>query len=209
MGLDTVEVFMEIEDTFHISDFNPPIAPVPWDSITVDDLCERIWQRLQGYEPDWTDADATRLDEQVAPLRKATTAYLTALPRTWRWWRPTQLDRVIAPEHRVQAWSDIERIWGCSLPPLETLDGTKEPQIPASCARLPQMVGILVRRWIRQNEPDQTVWREASGPKPPNAEKWTRELVWEKLKQLLMEQLNLTANDVQPEATLIGDLKMG
>lgn len=210
MGLDLVEVFMEIEDTFQfqLHGFTMNSALMPYDLISVDDVCEEIWQRLQGCEPDWTEADVEQFHERIVPLRKETTAYLSSLPKAWFYWMSSRLDRLIAAEYRDQAWTEIERIWGCPLPPLERDSQHEPPRIPISCETVPRMIGVIARRWISQNDPNRFVWRLSGKPRPPNAEKWTRELVWDKLKEILMEYLNLTANDVQPEATLIGDLKM-
>ena len=61
---------------------------------------------------------------------------------------------------------------------------------------------------MHHSDSDRFVWQPSGKPILPNAEKWTRELVSGKLKVILMEYLNLNAEDIQPDATLIGDLKM-
>jgi hypothetical protein len=209
MGLEFVEVFMEIEDMFHLRDFNMLRSPMPYDLISADDLCEEIWQRLQGNEPAWTEADIRQFHDRIAPLQRETKTYLNSLPKTRSWWKSSRLDCLIAPEHRVQVWTEIVRIWGCSLTSLKSDHEHGPPQIPASCTTSASLIGIVARRWLEKNDPRRFIWRPSGKPRPPNAETWTRELVWHKLNRILIESLNVNASDVYPEVTLVNDLKMG
>lgn len=209
MGLETVEVAMEIEQTYEIAIFDTPVALLPFDMVTADDLCECVWQRLQGREPAWTDADLQRIDQQTAPLRRQTEAYLRGLPRPWwQWCLPRQLDRFASDETLSTLWKKLELIWGFSPPPLVSSAGGESVELPASCRTRPGLVGTMIRLWTLQHKPCRFVWKASSEPRPPNADTWTRPAVWDRLQSILMSQLNLPREAVHPDATLAGDLMM-
>jgi len=209
MGLDYVEVVMEIEESFKIPHFDASITLLPFEMVTAGDLCEHIWQQLQGREPAWTDADLRCIEKQIAPLRQQTEAYLRGLPRPWwQWCLPRQIDRFANDETLPTLWKELELIWGFSPPPLVPSAGGESVELPASCRTRPGLVGTLVRQWMLQCEPCRFVWKASSEPRPPNADTWTRPAVWDRLQSILMSYLNLPREAVHPDATLAGDLMM-
>ena len=209
MGLDTVEVVMEIEDTFDITLRVYPFVLQPFEMATADDLCEVIWQRLRGYEPAWTDADLKRIEQQTTPLRRQTVEAICGLPRPWwQWCLPRQLDRFASDETLSTLWKELELIWGFSPPPLVSSPEGESVELPASCRTRSGLVGTLIRQWTLQHEPCRFVWKASSEPRPLNADTWTRAAVWDRLQSILMSQLNLPMEAVHPEATLAGDLRM-
>ena len=209
MGLDYVEVVMEIEETFEIPHFDASITLLPFEMVTAGDLCEHIWQQLQGCEPAWTEADLQRITKQTVPLRRRSESYLRGLPRPWWQWRlPRQLDRFARDETLPTLWKELELIWGFSPPPLVSSAGGESLELPASCRTRPGLVGTMIRQWTLQHEPCRFVWKASSEPRPPNADTWTRPAVWDRLQSILMSQLNLPMEAVHPEAALAGDLMM-
>ncbi len=209
MGLDYVEVIMEIEDAFEITIFDVPLPLMPFEMMTADDLCEHIWQRLQGREPAWTEADFNHIVKQTALLRQRTEAYLRGLPRPWwQWSLPRQLNGLVKDEALANLWQELELIWGFPPPPLVPSSDSNTFELPASCRTRLGLLGTLIRQWAFQHESCRYVWQASSAPRPPNADKWTRATVWDRLQSILRETLNLPQEAVQPEATLKGDLRM-
>ena len=209
MGLDYVEVIMEIEDTFEIANFDVPVAPVPFDMLTADDLCEHVWQRLQGREPAWTEADFNRIVTLTAPLRQRTEAYLRGLPRPlWQWSLPRQMNRLVKVEALANLWKELELIWGFPPPPLVPNPRGDSVELPASCRTRWGLLGTLIRQWTLQHEPRRFVWQASSAARPTNADQWTRAAVWDRLQSILMKSLHLPQEVVQQHATLKGDLRM-
>ena len=209
MGLDYVEVIMEIEDAFEITNLDVPVALVPFEMMTADDLCEHIWQRLQGREPAWTEADFNRIVKQTALLRQRTEAYLHGQPRPWWQWNlPHQMNRLVKDEALANLWKELELIWGFPPPPLVPNPTANTFELPASCRTRLGLLGTLIRQWAFQHEPSRFVWQAASKPRPPNADQWTRATVWDRLQSILMKSLRLPQEVVQPHATLKGDLRM-
>lgn len=209
MGLDTVEVVMEIEDTFEIAITEGTVALLPFEMVTANDLCELIWQRLQGCEPAWTADDLQRIAVQTVPLRRRTEAYLRKLPRAWWQWRlPQQINRLVQDETLHLLWKELELIWGFAPPPLVPSRDGESFELPASCRTLPGLLGTLIRQWTVQHEPCRFIWKASPEPRPPNANLWTRAAVWNQLQSILMENLFLPQDAVHPDATLSGDLKM-
>jgi hypothetical protein len=209
MGLDTVEVVMDIEDTFEIALMPYPIAFQPFELATADDLCEVVWQRLRGYEPAWTDADLKRIEQQTTPLRRQTVEAICRLPRPWwHWLPPKQMDAYSDKNALRTLWKELERIWGVAPPPLLISSDGNSHELPKSCRTRSSLIGTLMRLWVLKHEPCRFTWKVSSQPRPPNADKWTREAVWKQLRSILMTELNLPAESVYPEATLHGDLMM-
>ena len=118
------------------------------------------------------------------------------------------MNGLVQDEALAKLWQELELIWGFPPPPLVPSSDGNSIELPASCRTRFGLLGTLIRQWAFQHEPSRFVWQAASKPRPPNADQWTRATVWSRLQSILMEQLNLPQDVVQPQATLMGDLGM-
>jgi acyl carrier protein len=209
MGLDFVEVLMEIEDRLDVE----LMSGIEWYPLhTAGTLSDVVWQRLQGYEPaitfdDYRQANATV--EQVFQQRGVT-----------RRWFVKDLNRLLPEEDREQIWSQLSDRLDCPLPELHSRGDGSVPTIPKVCSTKHDLV-----MWVLWHRPGHELWRPItptqrtkplgwpfkarrtdSSAKVPRS--WTREEVWEEVRQILIEQLGLRPEEVVKDARLNEDIRL-
>jgi hypothetical protein len=202
MGLDYVEIKIEIESTFEI-DCSRFRYVMPFDLISADDLLENVWQTLQGNEAAWTDVDADWLLKQIVPQRQWVDDFLKSFSTPMWWWKSDRLDRRIAPERRFEAWAEIERQLGRRLTTLGYAPDVDGPQFPDYCSTVSRLTGMLAREWIKQHEPYRFRWRPSSTAAPAPVRSAFEKMVRQRFKRrhaapfLLHSSLSADATQVR------------
>lgn len=208
MGLDFVEVLMEIEDRFDID----LMSRSEWYPLhTAGNLGDLVWQRLQGSEPAIERAD---YQQAIGVVEGVFTE-----SGVQKKWFSRDLNRWFPDAGRERIWQTLSHRLDCPLPELEHDGGVLVPTVPRVCSTKHDLV-----MWVLWNKPGRKLWRPVTPSprrkplgwpfpsrsqerptKPPRS--WTREEVWEEVRQILIEQLGLRPDEVVRDARLAEDIK--
>ncbi len=194
MGVDLLDLVFRIEKRFGIQIergqggyfFTP--GQITW----------LVTEKLNGRNPAAPDLNAMFQRIQCC---------LETMPGYRRpWLNTTELNTLIPTSHRQRNWSSLGMALGVMLPPLEDSGGITPPTIP-------QVVfsSTSLMAWIMQNHPDQFIWTRPATlcDPPPDADKWTREMIWNEIKTAIVDALGVDDDEVTPTARMIEDLGAG
>jgi acyl carrier protein len=195
MGLDLVELAMELEKHFGIKFSNDEYYPAFCD--TAGTLCEFVWQKLQGISPGV--ADFRRLHKELH------THFMSAPGRPW-WYRGMNLKRLMSKGDLSENWRWLEQSLGISLPALLRDPSTNRLQIPPECASMSRLM-----YWIVENHPKRVSWLRSSSAagRTVEAARFTHEDCWLGVRDAIAEIINIKAEQVTSDSHLIEELRMG
>ena len=200
---------------------------------TVADVVELLWRHLQGWElKEDLDLIGLYVDLHTRIMRKSAQGYWSAFfgkngPQDRR------MDDVIPPDRRRPFLEELSRDMNCPLPPLETGAGEIDSCFPEAIATQRRLLhllrGHLFQRlkWVpilppvvNETLPKPSIgnkfvqwtvcgrWPQAPESAPVRETPWTREELFEIVRQALVETLDVDPNEVTPDAELMDHLGM-
>ncbi len=152
MGMDSIELVMELEEQFGIEISNDEgiyLFQSP------RQIIQLVTSRLCGEIPPIPDTDI--MFERI-------NAALKSLPDYRRRWFRHRFEHLFPEERRDQNWLAFGEALGVELPPLEP-QPSGVPRIPESCAS-----HLRLMFWLMAQHPDCVVWKamagQTAGPPP-------------------------------------------
>lgn len=182
MGLDTVELVMEIEDEFgfQMSDHDAEVIQ------TCGQLCAYVLERVK---PDPLGRTPCPTARAFHFLRRE---LMAQVPLPKRSLRPgTKLTDVLTEPYRSR-WPTVA--WHVGLKDFYSFGGRSDVFFPAAFTRL----GDLARK--------------IALPKPyliPDLSGSIERQVWERVRQIVSEQIGVAVSEIHPHSHFIRDLHMG
>lgn len=237
MGLDVVELVIEVEGAFEIS-----IADSDYSQIaTVGDLHQYILRQLDSQHQSYL---AHQNCPSVPAFLAARRAITTLLPVSRKVVRPTtQLAAIIPKQSRRHVWQQLQVVTHIRLPPLVLPSGIRLLAFVATvgmlvattwaCIDLPGVGGVLfaaliftelwitlfaLSRPLASEFPSdfRTVADMVRAAKPPHYPSQRQpsciadsEIVWKKLVAIIVSELAVSTSEVTPDARFVEDLRLG
>lgn len=183
MGLDTVELVMEIEDEFEIDVPDEDAEKIQ----TCGDLHAYVLHRLRPLR-----GAPCRSAAAFHALRRSILRRLPGVRR--RDVRPAARIHHLLGEAHAHRWPDVAR--DCRLDRAYSFGGRTDIYPPAAYTTLAN----LARRMAF---PD---WRESPPPGSGGTADELSRNVWQRITRIVVEQLGVRPQDVRPEAHFINDL---
>ena len=189
MGIDFLDIAFRLEKEFGIRIERGELSYC----LTVSQMHWLIKEKLAGRNPPIPDVDAVfqRIGNELKKLPSYPKKLFKLFPGG-------DLENLLAVQDRESNWKEFGEALGVQLPPLE------------SSGKLPKNVSTLSQlfSWLLEYHPETMIWAKPAStcPRPPDADKWTDELVWEKLKETLSDALGVDEAEIVPGARLIEDL---
>lgn len=222
MGIDCLDFACRMEKRLQI-----PVRPQHLflgHHTTVTDVVELLWQRLHGLELA-EDLELIRLYHELHTRLKP--GFLQSFRDSMMGSRrdERQLNDIIPPLQRAQFWESLSRDYSCPLPPLTSCADDTYPRFPIELST-PRSLLQFVRthlfqriQWVPITPPANWdpipimgsligLGGRAVQDAPPRDTPWTREELFDVVRQELVETLSVDWDEVTPDAELIGDLGM-
>lgn len=193
MGLDVVELAMDLEDRFGI-------AITDEEAVFLLDTPRRIvWliaEKLAGRNPPVPDFG--KLASQILEALRSMPDYKT------RWFWSGQIEKLVPIENRQANWKAVSDVLGLALPPIEET-GPWRGKIPESCSTLPKTAF-----WVFSNYPDRVpLLRGASVSEPSPMMSMTIDQIWEGVRESICESLGVEREKVTLDTSMEVDLGIG
>ncbi len=194
MGIDLMDLVFRIEKRFGIQIERGQGGYF----LTPGQITWLVTEKLNGRNPAMPDLDA---------MFQRIQSTLETMPGYRRpWFRTNDLNKLIPFNDRQRNWTALGMALGVPLPPLESSTGFNSQIIPKQVSSVTSLMG-----WIMQKHPDQFIWTRPSSicNPPPDADKWTSEMIWNEVKAAIVDALGVDDYEVTPTARMVEDLGAG
>lgn len=231
MGLDVVELMMDVEETFHIT-----IEDDDYEEIrTVGDLHDLILKRVDKVAAPEAQRDRICLTSATFLTVRRALVSLFEIPRAAI--RPSSpIDHIFPRDDRLKNWDRLRNTLDLKLPALQrptwmvcALVAVATISVAAALWLHPAgIVGILALtvaavgllallthpfatepgpQFATVGDLTQTLLQRNYRALHTRHIGWGRERVWETLKVIIVEQLGVSPEDVRPDARFVDDLR--